>query len=131
MRTQASVLVHPSLLLNANQRLHWATKGEKTAALRFFGRQLGQQLQPVTGRVMVTFWFAMLDRSRRRDPQNWQPTTKALTDGITDAGVWPDDSSEWVKGPLIEFDEHLSPESAKRPPVTRRIKITVTLEEIG
>lgn len=35
----------------------------------------------------------------RFDPNNAHPTTKALVDGITEAGVWPDDNSEWVLGP--------------------------------
>jgi Holliday junction resolvase RusA-like endonuclease len=32
----------------------------------------------------------------RRDPSNWAPTTKAVVDGLVDARVWPDDSSEFV-----------------------------------
>lgn len=33
---------------------------------------------------------------RRRDPHNLYPTIKAIVDGITTAGVWPDDTPEWV-----------------------------------
>ena len=32
-------------------------------------------------------------------PANGYPTIKALIDGMTDAGVWPDDDSEHVIGP--------------------------------
>lgn len=34
---------------------------------------------------------------RRRDPHNWTPTMKAIIDGVTRAGVWPDDNATWVK----------------------------------
>lgn len=34
--------------------------------------------------------------NRRRDPHNWTPTVKAIVDGLVDAGVWPDDNSDWV-----------------------------------
>lgn len=33
----------------------------------------------------------------RRDPHNWYPTVKAIVDMIVLAGVWPDDTPEWVK----------------------------------
>ena len=36
---------------------------------------------------------------RRRDPHNWTPTCKAIVDGITAAGVWPDDNAAWVSLP--------------------------------
>lgn len=35
--------------------------------------------------------------NRTRDPHNWTPTLKAVVDGITRAGVWPDDNATWVK----------------------------------
>lgn len=34
---------------------------------------------------------------RNRDPANWNLTSKAVIDGITRAGVWPDDNATWVK----------------------------------
>lgn len=36
---------------------------------------------------------------RRRDPHNWTPTAKAIIDGVTRAGVWPDDNAAWVTLP--------------------------------
>lgn len=33
---------------------------------------------------------------RARDPHNWVLTSKAVIDGITRAGVWPDDNAAWV-----------------------------------
>lgn len=37
--------------------------------------------------------------SRRRDPNNWAPTAKAIVDGLVDAGVVDDDSAQYVIGP--------------------------------
>ena len=125
MRTQASILLHPSLLLNANDRLHWARKGEKTATLRMLGRNLGQQLDPADGRKLIVYTLGMLDR-RRRDDANLHPSAKAWTDGLVDAGVLVDDSKEYVQGPLITIGE-LSPEASKRPTHTRRVQVTVSL----
>ena len=34
-----------------------------------------------------------------RDADNAQPTWKAAIDGFTDAGLWPDDSRQYVIGP--------------------------------
>jgi hypothetical protein len=37
---------------------------------------------------------------RRRDPGNWAPTVKAYVDGlVTDGGLLPDDSHEFLIGP--------------------------------
>lgn len=127
MRTQASIMIHPDLLLNANDRLHWSPKGEKTAALRLLGRDLGQRLDPSTGRRLVVYTLGLLDR-RRRDEANWHPSAKAWTDGLVDAGIFPDDSKEYVQGPLITIGE-LSPEASKRPTHTRRIQVTCTILE--
>lgn len=44
-------------------------------------------------RVTVTL---PVSGNRKRDPHNWTPTVKAIVDGLVDAGVWPDDNSDWV-----------------------------------
>lgn len=36
---------------------------------------------------------------RRRDPANWEPTAKAVMDGLVDAGVFVDDDHTHVTGP--------------------------------
>lgn len=33
---------------------------------------------------------------RRRDPHNYFATVKPIVDGLVDAGLWPDDTPEWV-----------------------------------
>lgn len=34
---------------------------------------------------------------RLRDPHNYEPTVKPIVDGLVQAGVWPDDSPQWVE----------------------------------
>lgn len=48
---------------------------------------------PCIRHVMVTW-----PDERRRDVENFAPSVKAMTDGITSAGVIPDDSDEHVWG---------------------------------
>jgi Holliday junction resolvase RusA-like endonuclease len=36
-------------------------------------------------------------QNRRRDADNPAPTVKAIVDGLVDAGMWPDDTPEWVE----------------------------------
>ena len=43
----------------------------------------------------VAFLFDVPD-SRRRDPMNYYSTIKALVDGLVDAGLWSDDTPEFV-----------------------------------
>jgi len=38
-------------------------------------------------------------RAGRYDTNNLAPTTKAIVDGLVDAGLLRDDSTEWVIGP--------------------------------
>lgn len=121
-------MVHPGLLINANQRLHYQAKGRKAAALRLLGRDLGQQLDPAGDRrVRIVYTFGFLDR-RSRDVDNLAPTTKALTDGIRDAGILIDDSDRYIEGPDRRTGP-LSPEASKRPTHARRVRVTVTLTE--
>lgn len=38
-----------------------------------------------------------VNTNRRRDPHNFYPTIKAIVDGLTRAGAWPDDNAEHVR----------------------------------
>jgi crossover junction endodeoxyribonuclease RusA len=51
-------------------------------------------LKPLPCFVRVTF---PVKDNRRRDSDNPAPTVKAIVDGLVDAGVWPDDTPEWVE----------------------------------
>lgn len=46
----------------------------------------------------ATVWVHLpFTTARRRDPHNFVPCVKAIVDGLVDAGVWPDDTPEWVR----------------------------------
>lgn len=48
------------------------------------------------GLAIVTCVFPVR-QNRRRDPHNFYPTIKPIIDGLTDAGLWPDDTPEFVR----------------------------------
>jgi crossover junction endodeoxyribonuclease RusA len=95
----ASVLIHveKALLLNSNDRLHYMAKANRTAALRLRAYAIASRdgirvVPPVNITATVTY----PPRSRRREAINLAPTTKALIDGIVDAGIIPDDNDDVV-----------------------------------
>lgn len=63
-------------------------------------RQYG--FEPV-GTAHVAAFIGYL-RKGTADPSNAAPTVKALIDGLTDAGLWPDDDSTHVIGPTYLRD---------------------------
>lgn len=86
-------------LLSANTRHHWSVNREVARYWRqvaaFTARNAGVP-RVDRGRVVVTFHKAT---NRRFDPGNLSPVSKAILDGIVDAGVFEDDSHEYVIGP--------------------------------
>lgn len=86
------------LLLSSNQRLHWATKAEKTKALRWRGKAAAMSAGEQYDRAHLTVHVHWPD-NRRRDEQNLAPTLKALIDGFVDAGLLPDDNGDHLIGP--------------------------------
>ena len=89
--------------LTANGRYHWAVRQERTKALRerakiqSLNAMRRGQLKPVFGRVHVVAGIQY--RTSHVDPANAYPTIKALIDGMTDAGIWEDDSAKYLVGP--------------------------------
>lgn len=95
------------LWLSANQRLHWAPEAKRIKALRHMGywtsvANRSADLGPL-GPTHVAAFIGYLTGGRA-DPANAAPTIKALIDGMTDAGVWPDDDSTHVIGPTYLRD---------------------------
>ena len=121
--TTILIRLHPSEVLNANQRMHWAAKARLTASLRgratIAWRQAGS---PQMSRARCTLTVDYPNR-RKREVDNLQPTWKALIDGMVNPGVrglLPDDSDDYLAGPDL------------RPaPVTPgRFTFTFTFEEL-
>jgi len=113
--------------LTANGRYHWAVRQERTKALRerakieSLNAMRRGQLAPVFGRVHVIAGIQY--RTSRVDPANAYPTIKALIDGMTDAGIWEDDSAKYLVGPDMRRVDG-------RPPKGTHT-IAIMIEELG
>ena len=102
--TTLTFTIPPDLWLSANDRMHWAPKAKATAALRSMGTMTAyREKVRDLGPTHVAAFIGYL-RNGRADPSNAAPTVKALIDGMTDAGVWPDDDSTHVIGPTYLRD---------------------------
>jgi hypothetical protein len=103
----------PAKCLTMNQRLHWAQKSKISRAWRDAACDAGEllddddfdqgggHLEPSLVTVHIP-----VKGNRRRDPHNWFPTIKPIVDGLVDAGLWPDDTPEWVRctEPILEIN---------------------------
>lgn len=93
--------VAPADRINANDRTHYRVKAKQTQEWRGAAAAAACHLDPLPEPAehachVVHVTFPVRDR-RRRDPANWHPTVKAIVDGLTDAELWPDDNSRWVR----------------------------------
>ena len=85
--------------LTHNGRLHWAVKAKRTKTLRALGHLKAREANlRDLGPTLVTAHIGYLTNGRV-DPANCA-VLKPLIDGMTDAGVWPDDDSTHVVGPM-------------------------------
>lgn len=101
---EVTFTIPADMWLSANQRLHWAPKAKRTAYLRALGKHgAGLAWMPAFDVTHVAAFIGYL-RNGTADPANAAPTIKALVDGMTDAGVWPDDDSTHVIGPTYLRD---------------------------
>lgn len=86
----------PAPLMNMNDRSHWRTYARNAKKWRdaaaTAARDAGHgQLRP----SIITVELPVLG-NLRRDPHNLFPTIKHAIDGCVDAGLFPDDTPEWV-----------------------------------
>lgn len=85
-------------LLSMNDRDHWRSHALRVrwwrAAAHRAGLRIPGDMRP-TGPVTVTVVLPVADR-RVRDPHNYFATVKPIIDGLTDAGLWPDDGPDHV-----------------------------------
>lgn len=91
--------------LNANQRLHWAARANKTRRVRDAAYAAARTLLPAATHITVQLVWVVTDK-RRRDSDNTYPTFKALCDGLVDAGIVPDDTPQYMTklGPVIRYE---------------------------
>jgi hypothetical protein len=88
----------PCQFINSNQRLHRMAQAKLTKAWRQASAAAATGLPPFTRQVHITAHI-FKPRAGRYDTNNLAPTTKACVDGLVDAGLLVDDSTEWVIGP--------------------------------
>lgn len=102
MTTTLTFTIPRAWWLTANGRYHWADKAKRTRNLRQLAATTARGLEPV-GTVHVAAFVGYLTGGKA-DPSNAAPTVKALVDGLTDAGIWPDDDHTHVIGPTYLRD---------------------------
>lgn len=91
-------------MISANDRLHLQQKAKITRFLR--------ELAKYEGSNTLKDWYGLPfskdklckvrvvifpPKNYSYDPPNWSPTSKALLDGLTDAGFWTDDNYNIIK----------------------------------
>lgn len=92
-------------LLNANRRVHWRIRHERTKAIRLAAYYAALRAVPALQRAHVIAEYRPPDR-RRRDVANLYPSFKAAIDGaLVDTGVLPDDSDEYLVGPDMRIGD--------------------------
>lgn len=91
----------PTQLMSMNDRIHWSVDRRRARAWRqATGWAAIDQLGTTPaarrkGPSIVTVTLPV-HSDRDRDPHNFFKTVKHVIDGLVDAGLWPDDTPEWV-----------------------------------
>lgn len=94
----------PCPLMSMNDRAHWSVRAREARQWRHATHIATRNAinTPAThiGSIplspsIVTIVLPVPDR-RRRDPHNYFATIKPCVDGLVDAGLWPDDTPDWV-----------------------------------
>ncbi|MGX9824540.1 hypothetical protein ACVVIB_08555 [Lactococcus lactis] len=96
------------LILNSNDRMDFHQKAKFVAKLKVlaqvevkkrFTAEIKEAMLPIFTKdkwCCVTL-TVFTPTNRKSDPDNLQPTLKAIMDGFTEAGLWSDDNHEVVK----------------------------------
>lgn len=135
-RTQTLTLwAPPDLRLTANRRLHWAARARMARTIRAQAAAAARRsLTPVHRPVLITVTITYPCHGRH-DPANWSEWAKHAIDGITDAGIWPDDDASWVRSTAFQAAPHTTRDTiadSRGRASTTRCRwhiITITIEE--
>jgi len=84
--------------INSNSRDHRHQVAKMTKVWRETAAMRAYSIPPFPGKVHIIAHIYK-PRAGRYDTNNLAPTTKAIVDGLVDAGVLVDDSTEYVIGP--------------------------------
>lgn len=127
MSTELTFTIPRDLWLSANQRMHWAPKAHRVKSLRSLGwaETVAAGMRHANlGPTHVAAYIGYPKGVGRADPSNSAPTVKVLVDGMTDAGVWPDDDHTHVIGPT-----YLRDKSSGKPGV-HTVRLVMTPQEV-
>jgi crossover junction endodeoxyribonuclease RusA len=83
--------------INMERTKHWSWRAKRAKDFRLCAMVAARDLSigmqpPSTVEVELPFDRA----SNNRDPSNFFPAVKAMVDGLVDAGLWADDTGEYV-----------------------------------
>ncbi|GHF33242.1 hypothetical protein GCM10010218_12920 [Streptomyces mashuensis] len=110
-------------LLTSNQRLHHMAEYRVRKRLRQEAALTARAHRlPRLERAAVYYVLHPRPIKRKRDPGNWAPTAKAYVDGLVDAGLVPDDNSDYLVGPYPEMG---------RPVTTGGARISLVVVELA
>lgn len=91
----------PCAWISANGRYHYHHAATLTAAWRAAGQAAAAHTPPLTGWPVRVLVYVHKPTAHKYDAANLAPTAKAVVDGFTTAGLWPDDDNDHVLGPDI------------------------------
>lgn len=84
-------------IMSMNDRDHKHERNRKNGIWLGLGARAGASCPPLEwARVLV---FYRYPTNHRRDIHNLMPTSKAIVDGLVQAGVLPDDNDRYLMGP--------------------------------
>lgn len=131
MRQTVDVRVPASVVLNSNDRLHWAPEGQRVAQIRALGRHAGRSMYRIPDgtrvRIDVDVWKG---KGSHYDPANLYPSAKAIVDGLRDARVLTDDDWRRVDGPHMHHGG-VNAALRGRTPRGGHVVFSVAVEAIG
>lgn len=89
----------PPLSLNRERTMHWASRARHLDPWKVATFWLAKEAKlpvAVGGHAATVTVVLPVKGHYRRDPANYYPTVKAVVDGLVLAGVWPDDTPDFV-----------------------------------
>lgn len=126
MKQVLDVKIPENEWLTANQRMHRFERAKRVKALRYRAWILARQarMEKMSGLVHCTAEI-FFPYTKRFDPNNAADATKALIDGLRDAGVLEDDDHSHLVGP----DHRWGGALASLGRGWRKVVLTLTSEE--
>ncbi len=83
--------------INMERTKHWSWRAKRAKDYRLCAMVAAKNLNiPPQSPSHIEVELPFDRASSRRDPSNYFPAVKAIVDGLVDAGLWVDDTAEYV-----------------------------------